>query len=228
MKLQITILHCALFGLVLGRLEPPPPDYRNDLNSSYAIFNATDPKDWLRPDFADDTPPPEDPDEKIWRKAVCRGQKLLKAMTLDEIDSSVLLSWPYTQSPWDGPMYNELIKWGYKDEEADHFRNQWLCNFNYLHKSRRALEAMGVDWRSTAQGGDNECFSLYHHNGRSVKLDKDGKKPIIKEQRYDADGREYRVRYSLFHRVLPPFASVARQVSKDMDRLITYQAFPII
>lgn len=221
MKLQITVLLYALFGLVLGRLEPPPPDYRNDLNFSYAIFNATYAKDWLRPDFADDTPPPEDPDEKIWRKAVCRGQKLLKAMTLDEIDSSVLLSWPYAQSPWDGPMYDELKKWGYKDDEHDHGQSQQLCNFNYLQKARRGLEAMGVDWRSVAQGGDNECFALFHYNGQSVKLDRNGDKPVVKEQRYDADGREYRVRHSLLHQVLPALAPVARQVSTNMDSLIT-------
>ncbi|OAL46986.1 hypothetical protein IQ07DRAFT_634568 [Pyrenochaeta sp. DS3sAY3a] len=194
MKLQIAILLCALLGLVLGRLEPPPPDHRNDLNSSYALFNATYPKDWLSPDFAGDTPPPEDPDEKIWRKAVCRGEKLLKAMVLDEIDSSVLLSWPYTQSPWDGPMHDELVKWGYNDDEELHDEYQHLCHFqDRFQNARRALEAMGVDWRSTEVGGDNECFALFHYNGPNVKLDNNGRMPAVRHQRYDADGREYRV-----------------------------------
>ncbi|CAN9220041.1 unnamed protein product [Alternaria sp. RS040] len=158
----------------------PGPDLHQDLtvvDSSSTYLTATvDPED-------------HDP---IWQKAYCRGAALVKAMSLDEQESTRSLGWPYTQSPWDGDLKPELRKWGYLDDDNHHAMNDNSCDFS-KHHIKRAFDALGIDPRSARKGGPNHCFMLEHRFGPTVILDKNGEMPNISKQRYEADGKMYRV-----------------------------------
>jgi hypothetical protein len=180
MKLFFYCRLAILIASVASRIAPGP-DLHQDLtivNSSSIFLTATiDPVD-------------SDP---IWHKAHCRGAALVKAMSLDEHESTMMLEWPYTQSPWDGDLKLELRKWGYLDDDYFHAQVDDSCDFTkYYMKS--AFDALGIDPRSALQGGPNHCFELQHGYGPAVILDEDGGIPPLPEQRYEVDGKMYKVR----------------------------------
>lgn len=139
--------------------------------------------------------PWEDADKKTWNDAKCRGAQLLRAMTLDEDESRKLLSWPYVQSKFDGDLELDLEKWGWDDDKQKHKQADVHCDFADWHELGNVFEALGVDPRSAEMGGPNHCFFLIHENGKAVKRNLNGKLPKPEEQRYEVDGKEYRVRW---------------------------------
>lgn len=196
MKFLLIVVLATLFTCAASRVLRGP-GHHDDIRLDNVPFKFT-PK-WLEHTTGDDTPPPddEDPDDAVWRKAKCRGAKLLKAMTLDEEESSRMLQWPYTQSPWDGDLKNELRLWGYRDDPEIHEQSDAYCDFDNWHQSKRAFEAMGVDWRSAGQGGPNHCFFLQHKDGPAVILNEEQMLPDEADQRYEVDGKAYKVRERL-------------------------------
>jgi hypothetical protein len=156
-----------LIGPAIGADPPPPP----------------------MPLFPPPPPPPVFDNDEDWEKAVCRGTNLLKAMVLDEAETSQFLQWPYTESPWDGDLREALGKWGYSQEEyADK-----ACDFEEKYHFGTALQALGIDAKPADQGGSNHCYFLQHNDGPSVRPGPDGHRLPIGEQKYTVDGKEYPV-----------------------------------
>jgi hypothetical protein len=126
--------------------------------------------------------------DAVWTKAVCKGQKLFQAMTVDE-DAAARFITPMP-SPFDGNMVKEFREWGYKDSDPGEKDDE--CDFDEDHKLKNAFRALGIDTRSSGDHGPNECFQVDHRDADIVHLDKDGKVPEI--QMYTGpDGKEYRV-----------------------------------
>jgi hypothetical protein len=123
--------------------------------------------------------------------ALCRGDALLHAMTLSELDAAWALGWPHLQSPWDGDMKAELKTWGWHDSDENHNNADYFCNFE--EDMGNLFKGLDVDGRSAQLGGPNHCFFLEHRNGPTVKKNPDGSLPAEVDQKYDAEGKEYRV-----------------------------------
>jgi hypothetical protein len=151
------------------------------LNASDAVLGA-------------DTPPPETYEEKAWKDAVCRSQNLLRAMTLNENESRQYLQWPYVESPWVGDQTAALAKWGWADR-AEHWDQQY-CDFNNRDLTR-TFNDLGIDMRSAENGGTSHCFCPRHQDGPTVRKI-GGKVPSLERQRYDVDGKLYRVRWQIY------------------------------
>lgn len=193
MQLLFVYFSANLFALVAGRIATIT-ELHKDLSfvnsSSQSFLDAAGPALGVTGD-----PSPPDPDQ-VWHKAYCRGAALLKAMSLEEHDSSVMLEWPYTESPWDGDLEAELRTWGYLDDDDHHAESDESCNFaGPDYEMQKAFDALGFDPRSADMGGPNHCFNLRHGFGPAVILDKDGKMPPLAEQRYEVDAKTYRVRH---------------------------------
>ncbi|KAF1360403.1 hypothetical protein EJ07DRAFT_114939 [Lizonia empirigonia] len=112
-------------------------------------------------------------------------------MTLGELDAAWALGWPYLQSPWDGDMKTELMTWGWLDSAENHKNADYFCNFE--EEMGNMFKGLGVDGKSAEIGGPNHCFFLEHKNGPTVKLNNDGTLPEEANQKYKAEGKEYRV-----------------------------------
>lgn len=226
MRIPLYIILIIGGALVAGFLTPhnsdslPSPSHHKfsdldiSLDTPHGILSsisdnieAADPED----DHNDDplVPPPASQPlsgpaaDAIWDKATCRGSLLLATFPLSESASSILLKWPYVQSPLDGTLYSELQKWGYFDDSVDSWAwDHSHCNFDVWHHLRRGFEDMKVDWRPALNGGSNLCFFVLHANGPGVQAIKvkgdDGNEeqeilPNPRDQRYNVDGRVYKV-----------------------------------
>ncbi|KAF1363730.1 hypothetical protein EJ07DRAFT_102527 [Lizonia empirigonia] len=115
-----------------------------------------------------------------------------EAAILDELEARALLSWPYVQSPWDGDLREELRKWGYQDDEETHQQADLMCDFRIVHSMEHSFEQLHIDPRSAGQGGPNRCFELRHQDGPAVLRLDDGSLPLVRDQVYVAEGRNYR------------------------------------
>lgn len=112
-----TLLVTITAGDVL-QVEPPPNFTSPDSFEPYkATSRALAPRD--TPSTNDESPW-EDPYDKMWNDALCRGERLLNAMTLGELDAAWALGWPYLQSPWEGDLRAELRMWGWLDSDENH------------------------------------------------------------------------------------------------------------
>ncbi|KAI4645727.1 hypothetical protein J4E93_005305 [Alternaria ventricosa] len=167
---------------------------RQELHEDFTAINSSSKVSIAAADpvLAVDTPPPPDHDP-IWHKAYCRGAALVRAMSLDEEESNTMLQWPYTQSPWDRDLKPELRKWGWLDDEEENAKVDDSCDFDETLKMKNTFDALDADTRPAGKGGPNHCFRLQHSNGPTVILDKNGKMPYLSSQRYEADGKTYRV-----------------------------------
>lgn len=156
-----------------------------------------DPDDeWgLESDPEDDEEDGLTPDQKeaVWCKAKSRGVQLTKAMMMNDQDAATMLQWPYTQSPWDGDLRDELKKWGYKDDFEGDVEIDKQCDFDKTQEMADAFEELGVDPRSALGGGPNDCYYVQHNDGPVVYRDEDGELPDHDEQYYNVDGKELRV-----------------------------------
>ncbi|KAH6639023.1 hypothetical protein C7974DRAFT_410019 [Boeremia exigua] len=156
-----------------------------------AAKGGSEPDKW--PSDDDGPEPTAEEQEAIWCKARGRGIKLTKAMMMNEQDAAALLEWPYTQSPWDGDLREELKKWGYKDDfEKDPEINK-QCDFDKTHEMADAFRDLGVDSRSALEGGPNHCFYVEHMDGPTVLRDEDGELPFHEDQYYPVDNKKLQV-----------------------------------
>jgi hypothetical protein len=177
------------------------PQIYNISNVSVGSKQLDWPDSWDNASTGVDTPPtspgpkPDNPHgDAIWCKALGRGRMLAKAMMLNQEEAHLLLQWPYIQSPWDGPLHNELRRWGYLDSEEMHRKVDPSCDFTDM---AAAFAAMGVSTKSTGKGGQNQCFLFTHANGPAMERDKDGKLPDVSKQDYLVDKVRYPVSISL-------------------------------
>jgi hypothetical protein len=191
--LLVTI--ALLAQLVVGKVLPVEPPLNFTSPDSFELSGAA-----RRSLFArQNTPPPEgdpeweDPYEKMWNDALCRGERLLHAMTLGELDAAWALGWPYLQSSWDGDMKNELKTWGWLDTDDNHKNSDYFCNFE--EEMSNMFKGLNIDGRSAEMGGPNHCFYIEHKNGPTVKKNSDGSLPAEVDQKYDVQSKEYRVSY---------------------------------
>ena len=141
-------------------------------------------------------PPSKEPrweasDENKWNDSLCRGDALLHAMTLSELDAAKVLGWTQLQSSFDGDMRAELKTWGWDDNPENHFDADHFCNFK--EDMDTLFKGLQVDGRSVQLGGPNHCYYLEHNDGPTVKKKPDGSLPEVVDQKYDAEGKEYRV-----------------------------------
>jgi hypothetical protein len=194
-KMRTLLITSALLAqLVVSKVLPVEPPLNFTSPDSFELSAAARRNLVAR----QNTPPPEDdpewedPYDKMWNDALCRGERLLHAMTLGELDAAWTLGWPYLQSPWDGDLQNELEKWGWLDTDENHENADYFCNFE--EEMGNLFKGLSIDGRSAQMGDPNHCFYIEHKNGRAVKKNKDGSLPVEADQKYDADGKEYRVR----------------------------------
>lgn len=193
----------TLAQLAVGNVLPvqPPPNFTSP--DTFELSAAARHSLFAR----QATPPPEgdpaweDPYDKMWNDALCRGERLLHAMTPGELDAAWALGWPYLQSPWDGDLKHELETWGWLDSDENHRNADYFCNFG--EEMGGLFRGLNVDGRSAEIGGPNHCFYLEHRNGPTVKKNGDGSLPAEEDQKYDAESKEYRVGYYTTHRDPP-------------------------
>ncbi|KAF3051938.1 hypothetical protein E8E11_006493 [Didymella keratinophila] len=109
----LLVTSALLAQLVVSKVLPIEPPL-NFTSPDFFELSATARRNLVA---RQNTPPPgddpewEDPYDKMWKDALCRGERLLHAMTLKELDAALKLGWPYLQSPWDGDLKDELQKW---------------------------------------------------------------------------------------------------------------------
>ncbi|KAF2852110.1 hypothetical protein T440DRAFT_393424 [Plenodomus tracheiphilus IPT5] len=189
----MNLLTLILFLLLttLTQTLTPPENTTLPLHPLHPLLRRTSPPELDIP--SPQTPNTPDPDDTLWHRAHCRGTLLLHAMPLSESASSTLLSWPYTQSPFDGDLKRELRTWGYTDDDALHEQSDAYCDFEAWHHVGRAFGELGVDTRSKGMGGPNWCWFLKHEGGPSVVRGEGGELPEVREQRYMVGGREYKI-----------------------------------
>ncbi|KAG9204157.1 hypothetical protein G6514_001795 [Epicoccum nigrum] len=178
-------------GSVLS-LKPPINSTSFDSFEAHRFAAAPYPRDGTSPS---EESPWEDfydyENEWKWNDALCRGDALVHAMTLSGHEAALALNWPHLQSPWNGDIKAELKTWGWLDSDENHNNADTFCNFG--KDMGNLLQGLKVDGRSAQMGGPNHCFFLEHRNGSTVKRNPDGSLPAEVDQKYDAEGREYRV-----------------------------------
>lgn len=113
-----------------------------------------------------------------WWSSICRGTTLDLAMRHPHPLPSTYISPP--TSAFDGPLITEFAQWGYKESFSSS-----SCDFDETWGLGHAFEALGLDPRSTARGGPNQCFVVAH--GKY-----DGGEPLWK-QGYEIEGKRFRV-----------------------------------
>jgi hypothetical protein len=188
MKLLVTTAILHLLALIGGTTADRPseqclsaPDlclHNGNASNTFARLK--------KPVIRANTPQPDD--NEAWIAARCRGERLLHAMKLtDQDETSKMLQWPYTESPWDGDLKTQLETWGYSEEEKPD-----TCDFEYAQFDR-AFEALGIDTSAVQEGGRNTCYRFRHYNGPKVERNEDGKLPDKYIQKYKVDGKTYRV-----------------------------------
>lgn len=125
----------------------------------------------------------------VWRRAACRGSKLLLGTTLNPSEAALHCT-PLT-TPWQGSLFNELATWGYDDVsyEAD---RETLCEFEYWYHLERVFEDLGINPHDSHIGGPNECFTVNHFDAPAMGRNPDGSLPTIPNQYYYVNGRRYR------------------------------------
>jgi hypothetical protein len=196
MKLLHLLLLVALYICAAARTLPQSLPLSVNVSHAVADIEPFHRRvDWHNFDTAVDTPPtdpkPADPkEEAIWCRAVGRGRMFVDAMKLNEDDAAKLLGWPHVQSTWDGPLYDELRKWGYLDTDSMHQQADSSCDFADF---TTAFKALGVDVRSAKGGGPNHCFHFSHGYGPAMERDANGKLPRLPKQTYVVDGVRYPV-----------------------------------
>ena len=156
------------------------------LNTSNLVQTAGGPSD-TDPDSPgyDDEEPASD---ALMHSSVCRGGKLQIACTQNADKAANYIAPVY--SLWDGSMYTEFTKWGYKDDNANPARAA-QCDFSSnSHDVQSFFNALKMYSRSSAAGGPNICYTIIHFDGPTVKLGPDGQMPARYNQRYDADGKD--------------------------------------
>jgi len=185
MMIQFLAFIAALFAFVAGEVFEG-----SWTNSSIFVFHNKTVKA-----AAFDNPA----DQQLWKKSICRGQRLLLATTFDLPEAGRICQ-PII-SPWDGTLERELTTWGYSDI-SDNIEHEFDCDMN---PDKNGIEDMlaeiNADPNDSRHGGDNICHVLQHRDGTAVERDENGHLPDEEDQYYNVNGREYRVSYYIGGRI---------------------------
>ena len=155
-------------------LLSPPKIHDRQSNFTQLRINGASPKSGTEPDKDDPGDNVKQHDwftgeqrEDVWKNAVCWGEKLLRAMVLDEKQARSVLQWPHVQSVWDGDLKEELKIWGYReDNEGGRLDRQ--CDFEEGQLIADAFQVLKIDTRSAGMGGPNRCYHFAHRDGPAV------------------------------------------------------------
>jgi hypothetical protein len=124
-----------------------------------------------------------------WSKALCKGIRLTQAMIVTE-EKALEFVTP-VRSQWTGDLVEEFKTWGYREMPG---ARDLRCDFGpETHDLERAFKAMGIDTRSSSEGGPNVCYHIEHLYGPAVIKKPDGRWPKPEEQTYKVNRKEYRV-----------------------------------
>ncbi|KAH8727561.1 hypothetical protein GQ44DRAFT_648667 [Phaeosphaeriaceae sp. PMI808] len=94
------------------------------------------------------------------------------------------------RSPWDGGLVEDFKMWGYR--EIPNQRPEF-CNFGQgEHNLHRAFGEMGIDSRSSQDGGPNTCYHIEHKYGPTVERGPGGQWPEPNSQWYRVGLRRLR------------------------------------
>ncbi|KAF1830124.1 hypothetical protein BDW02DRAFT_508327 [Decorospora gaudefroyi] len=103
---------------------------------------------------------------------MCKGEKLLRATGLTRAAAAALIV--PIDSPFTGPFVTDLNTWGYSFQ-TDDGTAQWRqgksdeCEFATNHNLRNMFNDLGIETRSTWQGGPNRCYFIYHKDSPAVQ-----------------------------------------------------------
>jgi hypothetical protein len=128
-----------------------------------------------------------------WNKAWCKGEKLVQGMIRDEAQAAPFVT-PVT-SKWDGNLVSEFKTWGYSEDSAS---KEHLCDFAVQHHLQDAFKDLGMDTRSSVDGGPNQCFHIEHANGPAVIRDPSNEMSEPGKQYYRVGARKLRVSKNSF------------------------------
>ncbi|RYN36973.1 hypothetical protein AA0112_g4446 [Alternaria arborescens] len=130
-----------------------------------------------------------------WDKSVCRGRKLVVAMTRDASQGTRYINPLFTQ--WDGDLEKEMVDRGW-DNWQEH--RGW-CDFKDNGLSP-ALKALGIGYQHVDDKVDNQCWVANHSDGPGVLFnpddpddidDSDDEMPAMDDQYYmDPNGQRKR------------------------------------
>lgn len=138
-------------------------------------------------------------DNDPWTLSVARGTKLLVGMkSSDAIAASAYGLDKTAESPFDGDLISKLREWGYNDNTPAMQKTvDKECNMASTsgHMLSKTFLDLGLDTKSKANGGPNQCFQIEHYDGPTVIKEPDGSLPQKAQQYYKVPGcdTKYRV-----------------------------------
>jgi hypothetical protein len=105
-----------------------------------------------------------------------------------------MLEWPYTQSPWDGDMEDDLERWGYDLDSHDIDESDELFQCQAKVRGFSTWNRLVQELRINPSYEKNQCIFIRHPDGPAVHEDEDGDIPTEpRKQHYTVDGKDYRV-----------------------------------
>jgi len=165
--------------------------------------------DILSPPATSTTPstPPNDDDEtneadrdiglalpasdELWYKHMRKGNSLDCGMRGTDIGAGYQLedtrTPPSAASPWVGGL-TQLVDWYWQESSFD----SRICNMDVYWGMGTMFQALGISPRSTADGGDLQCFQLRHKDEHAKYPDGTPRGALA--QSYVMDGKMYHVR----------------------------------
>ncbi|CAN9253875.1 unnamed protein product [Alternaria alternata] len=210
--MKLHILHIlAIVALASAHILPPTSTDSSTVNLTRDAYKNTDADGAKLSNISDDHDPSivhtlANPPTKF-EKAISIGQTLDSAMrSKDSVARWFFKDFPQfaetCQSPFTGDGKAELAKWGFDDSDAlsatvakecdfDGYHKIKECDFDGYHKIKAAFDELGLDTRSSKDGGPNHCFKVNHRDGVAIKRNEDGSLPSEAKQYYDATGASY-------------------------------------
>ena len=201
--MKLHILHIlAIVALASAHILPPIPTDSPTVNLTRDAYKSTDADGAKLSNISDDHDPStvhilaNSPTK--FEKAISIGQTLDSAMrSKDSVARWFFKDFPQfaetCQSPFTGDGKAELAKWGFDNSDALSATVAKECDFDGYHKIKAAFDELGLDTRSSKDGGPNHCFKVNHRDGVAIKRNEDGSLPSEAKQYYDVCGKEYRV-----------------------------------
>ncbi|RMZ66235.1 vacuolar amino acid transporter 1 [Pyrenophora seminiperda CCB06] len=95
------------------------------------------------------------------------------------------------QSPFEGDARDELKTWGFDDSDELSKDVEKECDFDEYHHIKDAFDELGLDTKSSKDGGPNRCVKINHRDSLAIKRNEDGSLPSEENQYYEATGATY-------------------------------------
>ncbi|CAN9190957.1 unnamed protein product [Alternaria alternata] len=217
--MKLHILHIlAIVALASANILPPTSIDSTTVNLTLDAYNNTSADGAKLSNTSDDHDPSivhtlANPPTKF-EKAISIGQTLDSAMrSKDSVARWFFKDFPQfaetCQSPFTGDGKAELAKWGFDNSDALSATVAKECDFDGYHKIKAAFDELGLDTRSSKDGGPNHCFKVNHRDGVAIKRNEDGSLPSEAKQYYDVCGKEYRATGASFEFAVNPNGLIA-------------------